>query len=202
MISLYRKCSIKVTDFFVNRGIIPDDKKPVYEYGFEILISTMAYAVIFILISLVTKTLFASVMFFASFCVVRTIGGGYHANTYLKCHIISATNHLLFVFLYSVIPQSFSKQAIIIMLGISAVIMFVLAPVEHPNKPFIKSERKRFRQLSLLYSTVLIALSIVTFCLYKKSWNACFISYSIGTISAAISIIVAKINHKKGKKEQ
>ena len=44
--SIYRICSKKMTDFFMKHGVVDVDKKAVYEYGFEIMLSTVAYTIL------------------------------------------------------------------------------------------------------------------------------------------------------------
>ena len=200
MFSIYRKCSHKATDFFIRHNIIKNDKRAVYDYGFEILISTLAYALVFILISFVTKTFLPSLTFIMGFFVVRTISGGYHANTYLKCHIISAINHIVFVVSYQCVPELWEKHVCLVALLISSVFIIIFAPVDHPNKPFVKTEKKRFRILSIFYGGLLILIALISFLIIPKQLLSYLLSYVIGTLSATISIVVAKISLKKGKK--
>ena len=200
LFSVYKKCSVKATGFFIKHEIIDKEKKAVYEYGFEILLSTLAYACVFILISLITKTFLASLVFLAGFFIVRTIAGGYHAGTYLKCHLLSMVNQEVFVILYHCIAEQLRSYACVIMLLLSAILLIAFAPVDHPNKPFIKTEKKRFRVLCCVYGLVLFVIALLCFFVFKSIPANYLISYSIGTLSASISVVVAKINLKKGKK--
>lgn len=198
--NIYRRCSQKATDYFIKNKIISGDKKAVYEYGFEILISTLAYTLLFILISLITNTILESLVFLVGFFVVRTIAGGYHANTYLKCHILSVINHIVFVVSYHCVPEVWKKYICLVVLLVSSVFIIVFAPVDHPNKPFVKTEKKRFRILSICYGGLLILIALISFLLVPKQLLSYLLSYVIGTFSATVSIVVAKINLKKGKK--
>ena len=103
---MYAQLAKRITNVFVNKGSIKNADFDVYAYGFQIMLSSISYALIFILISIVTNTLFESLIFFVGFYVVRSFCGGYHASTYLRCHILFAVNHLVFIGLIRYFPSS------------------------------------------------------------------------------------------------
>lgn len=80
---MYKTISYKITDIFIKKKMITEDKKDIYLYGFEIVVSTIIYALIFILTAIVTSTLLYSIIFFIGFYFVRKFCGGFHASTYL-----------------------------------------------------------------------------------------------------------------------
>lgn len=200
MKNIYKRNASIITNFFIEQGIIDKNERAIYEYGFELLISSLAYACVFAFASFVTNTFWPSLIFFIGFYVVRTIGGGYHAETYLRCHTISILTHLIFILLYIYIPEQSKKHIFILFFLISAAILLVFAPVEHPNKRFINAEQKRFRTLCCSYSIFLLFSSILGFFSIYNKLESYLFCYAVGTLSAAVSIVVAKIKLKKGEK--
>ena len=77
-----------VTDFFLKYKAINNEDADIYQYGNEIIISSVIDLLIVFILGLIYKELLNAVLFFISFLLLRTFGGGYHANTYLKCKII------------------------------------------------------------------------------------------------------------------
>ena len=198
---MYVQLAKRITNAFVNKGSIKNADFDVYAYGFQILLSSISYALIFILISIVTNTLLESLFFFLGFYVVRSFCGGYHASTYLRCHILFAVNHLVFIGLIRYFPSSLLDIAIIAIYIFCCISILSFAPVDHKSKRFIKNEYKTFRKKSVIYSVVLILLlCLVVFGILPS--NHFLLSHSIGTLSATVSLIVAKIiNYKERKKE-
>ena len=88
---------------------------------------------------------------------------------------------------------------ITVSLLISSVIVLFFAPIDHPNKPFIKTEKKRFRILSCIYAFVIILVAVSTIIFYSANYANYLFGYSFGTLVATISLVAAKINYKKGK---
>lgn len=200
MINIYEMTSKKITSFYIKKGTISPEKKPLYEYGFEILFSTIIYTALLLIIALITNTLFASVVFFIGFYIVRTIAGGYHANTYTACHILFLITHLIMILIYKITPYTARLPIAISMLVLSSIIMLLFAPIDHINKPFINEEKKRFRRICRIYSLLLIFISFFNLVLPCRFIVNYLLSFALGTFPAAISLVSAIIIEKKGEK--
>ena len=197
--TVYKKLSIICTEFFIKHQLIEKEKRDIHLYGFEILLSSLSYLLLFIAISILTNTFLASLCFFLGLFFIRKIAGGHHSKTYIRCHILFALNHLLFITLYYIIQPQLYHYIIPLIFLIAALAMWLLAPVDHKNKPFIKSEYGRYKTCSIIYGCCLIALLIL---LYTKilPFHKHVFSFSIGTISATLSLLIGKINRTKERK--
>lgn len=199
MTNLYNRVSVLLTDAFIKNGIIPESKKEVYAYGFETMLSLFTYTAVFIGLAAITKTMLASVIFWIGFFVIRTISGGFHAKTYLGCHMLFMMNHVLFILIYRCCSDELQMHAAPILIIVSSLIILIFAPVDHPNKPFIKTERKRFRILSCIASGILIVLATINLVMNNTTLGTYSLCFAIGVFSAAISLMSAKIINKKGE---
>ncbi len=173
-----------------------------YLYGFEVLISSIIYTTVFILVSIITKTIFPSLCFFIGFYLIRSISGGFHANTYTACHILYFANHIAFIVIIKLTPSCAANIVTSTLLIISSALILIFAPADHPNKPFIKNEKKRFRLLSTLYGILLIFISAFPFFITSKLILNTLQFISIGSISAAISLTVARIQNERRKRHE
>lgn len=193
---MYKEFSEIAADHYIKHGIIKESKRDVYRYGFEVLLSTLVYTIIFIVTAIISNTFIESLIFWLGFFIVRTIAGGYHAKTYIACHLLFMTTHLLFISILKLSPAASHIYISLTMMMVSSVLLFLFAPVAHPNKPFIKSEKKRFRKYSCIYAILLLLVSAYTAILIPPKYVYYLLSYAIGTFSAAISLISAKILYK------
>lgn len=198
---MYKKISQLLTNYFIHKGTVTADQYEVYAYGFEVLISTLVYTFIFILIAFVTRTLLASLIFWIGFFIVRTIAGGYHAKTYIVCHMLFMLNHVIVIAALKLTSLPAQKHIAFALILLSAILIFLFAPVDHPNKPFIKGEEQRFRKLSCIYALFILVLAVI---LYAFSFDLSEypLSFAIGTFSAAFALTGAKIQQKKGAQKQ
>ena len=80
---LYRKLAIKITDFFISKKTIDETKKAIYQYGFEMLISSLFYTLIFLAIAFLTDSFFESIIFWLGLFMIRKTAGGHHASSYI-----------------------------------------------------------------------------------------------------------------------
>lgn len=66
-----------VVDLLIRHQIIENQQAPIYQYGFEILISSAITCMIAVGLGIAFKCLFASLLYFGMFVVLRSICGGY-----------------------------------------------------------------------------------------------------------------------------
>lgn len=134
------------------------------KFGLECILNEvskiMVYFAIFALLSLTGHYLIALVFF----CIPRIFAGGYHAETYLMCFLVT-----LFILSVGIVTGSqfgLSIAVRVFMLFIAIILAWLFAPVDHPNKPIISVERReRFKYLS---ATVFIIFACITFFLEER----------------------------------
>lgn len=113
------------------------------------------YLIIFALFSLTAYYLVAVTIF----CVSRIFAGGYHAETYLRCFFVTLVILSIGIFTGSLYGIPIIARTFLLLTSI--ILAWAFAPVDHPNKPIISSERrKRFKYLSV---TVFTMLACITF---------------------------------------
>lgn len=192
---MYKFLSNSITDLFIKHNLISDVKKDIYVYGFEIIISTIVYALIFIISALVTSTFWESLVFFFGFHFVRKFCGGFHANTYLKCHLMTAITHYIAIGFLLFFPTKWQIAFSTTILYTCGLLIILFAPVDHKNKRFIKNEYRNFRKKSCIYGFIIFAIS--TICtihgITSTNYNIYVFAYSLGTVSATLSMLGAKL---------
>ena len=147
-----------LTDFFIKKGIVPDNEREVYEYGFDITIYTIVSTVGLLIIGALMHRFWYAVIIISIFSIFQTTGGGYHANTHLKCFltmviILLASLVLTYIPEYSYIPEISS---------IISVILLLLVPLTlHPNKAYLASETPRLRRTSRITTLLISAISFI-----------------------------------------
>ena len=199
-VKLYQKLALKITDRFIQKNVISKDDREVYSYGYEILLSSVVYIGIMLAISIAFGEFFTSLIFFIGFYIYRKVAGGYHADTYFKCHLLFALNQLLFIVIIKFvhIPDFiiFNTSAAVIV----CLITFLLAPIDNENKPFTENECIRYRRLSRVYT--LLLLPVIVGMSFLPDVGRFVFCFCIGLLSANISLLYAycerRVKNEKG----
>lgn len=135
--------SEKITAFLINQKIVPDEDKEIYEYGFDLLLAdTFNFAGI-LLIGAITHQLWLTILYILIFVGLRSVCGGYHAKTHLRCHIGTIGAYILFLLLLNM--QALTDNWLLLLGGdsIAAIPIILFAPIQHKNKPLSEKVRKR-----------------------------------------------------------
>ena len=91
--------SKRIASFFVHSKVIESENEQVYEYGLELLISTLLNSVIALVLALFSRTLWQCICFLVVFIFLRKSAGGFHAKTHLGCCSILAAVLGIFIVL-------------------------------------------------------------------------------------------------------
>lgn len=175
-----------VTDFFLENRVIDSDDAETYQYGNEIIISSIIDLLIVIILGLIYKELLNAALFFISFLLLRTFGGGYHADTYLKCKIIYTIDISLILFLSKYASLIYNLYIMFLILIFSFTVFFSIAPVENSNKRLSKTEIEKNSQKSKVVS-IILCLAIGVAYYYNKGISLTLL-LTFFSVSAAMII--------------
>lgn len=182
-----------ITLFLLRNNIIEKEKTPVYEYGFEVMISTMIGFCLIFTAGFLLNELASAMIFYAMFIIVRQYTGGYHANSHLKCKLtmLSLCLYVLIAVKYYISLFTFIWNFIFLITYCAVVLIF--APVEHVNAPMTDDLKKRNKIISIIIAIILTATNLFGYWHFKKIT----IVSSITLFIIAILIIIPKISRKE-----
>lgn len=135
-------------------------------------------------------------IFLISFSVFRRICGGYHADSYTKCSIMSLLSYLAMILIIKKINIIFCLSFYILIIGL--IIIFLLSPIQDKNKPFTEKQYKRFKIISKSFATILITLFIILKLVESQKLfmsKYCF-SLCYGIDLVAFSLLISKIERR------
>lgn len=154
----------KLADAVVERlcraGTVTPENRDIYVFGVSGLIKTFGNMVIPVILGLLFGCVVQVLVFLASYCLLRRFAGGYHAKTELVCFILSqvmVVSVVALLFFYTYIPVVL--HAVVAVL--SAICIFVLAPVEAENNPLNDVETAVYRKRSQLLCAAYLAAYVV-----------------------------------------
>lgn len=124
-----------LTDTLYRHCPLSPQKRPIFQYGFEITTSTLSSAFSILLISIFLRDVLSACLFLGIFFFLRLFAGGYHAPTYARCFILTNSVYLM-VYLVSRVFIAFqSTIPAIVLTLLSGLIIFAFSPIRNKKHP-------------------------------------------------------------------
>lgn len=181
----------QISGFMVENSIIKDDDSEIISYGIDLFISSLVELISIFVISIFVGNLKETLFFFISFIPLRIYAGGYHANTKIRCYIVSLVVYGMFTLLMKMVPESYYVHVLSLASFLSFVIICSYAPIVHNNKSVNIQERKTYRKFSIVVFAI-ESLVIFVLCLLKAG-RIYAISLSMGQMAEACAVVISVI---------
>lgn len=182
--------SVRLTDRLLAKGSITEDERELYIYGFFMLLSQLVYFLLACIVGLLFQCFFESVIFYIAFQFIRRYAGGYHAKTETRCEILSSLSIIGSIGIIELLDMYDFQIVLLSITLFSAGCIFVLCPLDTPEKPLSNKELKYFRKISWLILFIIAALIVVS---YIFGWSYTFSPCCMSLILESILIIAGKI---------
>lgn len=187
----------KITLFYIKKNKVEQCEKEIYDYCFEILLSTVVNLIAIIIMAVLTRLYIETLCFVICFMSLRGAAGGFHAKTHLGCFI-----GLLIV--YSALPISYLLINVYILRYISlsfivlgSILIFIFAPVDNINNSLDAEMKKKLRLKSVIYTI----LAVVAYCgliAFSKTIRYAYaISYVVLIVALSLGAGVLKNRWQK-----
>lgn len=194
---MINKISSKIVEILIKHSLVENEDKELYLYGFFILLSQILYFIIVITIGILFNVIFESIIFYITFQFIRRYAGGYHAKTETRCEILSTLSILCCIVLIKLSKMYDIRIALLSASLVFAVLIFILCPLDTPEKPLNDKEYKYFRKISWIILSLIIIAIIVSF--YLK-FNIVFAPCCASLILEGVLIGTGQIKKAYSKK--
>lgn len=186
---MIHKISEKAIIYAIQNKYIKQEQYEEYLYALEIILNILITDITMILIGFTMNMIWECILFWLVYKILHKYCGGYHFSTSLKCYLSSCVMCPAVLAAVKYIPYNIAVWGIITLAAL--IILFVLSPVEAPNKPLDEKEKQVFGTVA----KILVCISAVC-------WSAITIIFhqiilpkiiSLGIISVAAFVITGKI---------
>lgn len=192
---MLEKLSARLTEALLRRGAAEESKREIFEYGFQITLSTLLWLVTITAVGLVCFDWRFLICYLLFYLPVRQFAGGYHCSTYGCCYVLSCLMFLA-VCLGGRALQALGWKLPVLALGVLALLfIFWQAPVMNPSNPLskrgLRKNRSSARLFALLDGAGLLLLSL---------WGADLIPLSVSALavfSVACLMIAEKLAERR-----
>lgn len=184
----------QLADKLAQWQIVKEEDKELYAYGFwqgGILLFNFATVAV---AGLLFGMLWQSVVFTAAYGLLRTFAGGYHARSQRNCYLFSLA--LIMMVLCAIKPILWDARLCVSVSLTAAIMIFVSAPVEDPNKPLDGKEQIVFRKRTRFILLCLLVSVPLFLWLGEIQFAACLAK---SFAAAAAMLVLGKTNNLFGQ---
>ncbi len=199
---MIRKISdLILNNLSVNSKIDPNHRE-IYAYALENFISGVITLIVFSLVAIALKLPDKMIIFVIFYAPIRKFAGGYHANTRGGCLLLSLFSTLSLIYLSIWISKSAMWFiGVIVCLLFSIILIFALAPKDHPNRRISLEKKYLNRQISRYI--IVAECSLVIFgILFFHQWKEYILIASMALLLEGAVLIPNKFNTEDTKHEK
>lgn len=187
---MLERLSDRIANSLVLQGIISKEDVDVYSYGLALLISFLFNSIVMLIVGILSHRLIETLLFLAVFVLLRSFTGGYHADTFQKCTVITFSTYGS-VILLSTLNVITPVYLFAVIVGLFIIVW--VAPVEHPNKEISARKKVHHKVTSLVLYIVFSASGFLL-----GNFNTRYKSVVFFALLADVVLLFIK-NSKKGE---
>lgn len=180
---MFSEISELMTQSLINNQIIQSDNRELYRYGIQQGLTMILNLATTLLIGVLCDMLWQSIVFHLAYIPLRSYAGGYHAKTPVRCYLFSSA--MMFAILSVMRWVTISNLICGIMLLLSLVCVFLLAPVADHNKPLDDTEQNVYRHRARVIAVSEVLIVLACLWIHQEGVMRC-ITWSMATLSAIL----------------
>ena len=155
---MLNKIAIILSKRLLAHNTIDEELFDIYVYGFELLFSSLMSTSIIFVVGMLLGRIIETILFLITFVLLRSFTGGYHANSYLLCALVTSLSYGFVLLLSELMKVSINAYIILALVGL--VVLLILAPKEHPNKKLTPKKKIKFKIISIIIFVLIMIVGI------------------------------------------
>ncbi|NBI17462.1 hypothetical protein D1841_06710 [Neglecta sp. X4] len=186
-----------LTDMMYKYFPTAHSSRPVYVYGFELLLSTGCSVASIMALSAVFSLVHYALLFLGVFMSLRLFNGGFHAKTYGKCFLVTNAVYLI-VLLTSLFVQNIAQISMtgyLLITVSAATVIYVLSPIKHVNHPLSERQYRHNQKIGRILVVVIAVANCILFFYPLPFINPVLISFTL--MAVAIMMIIPQFTERR-----
>lgn len=179
------------TNYCISNTLISKDNEAWFRYGLEKRLCTLVVLIPFAVIAIYLSGLWTAISYIVSFFYLRSQANGYHAKTHWGCFVGSL---LLELFFLMVIEPMLNAIWVLVLVSLSALVVFLLAPYNHPMMNLDDHEYAACKKDARI-RCILLAISCCT-CVFFGFYEIAE-GISLGCTMTSTLLVLAKITERR-----
>lgn len=188
----------KVVDYMISSGIISDQEKDLYVYGFFMLLSRLLFLLMSVLFGILFDVPAESIVFYFAFFILRSYAGGIHAGSEAACTVLTSLSMFLSVMLIKLCTVFSAVILPGILLPVSSLAVMLLCPIDTPEKRLSAEEKKIYKKKTAFVLAVIVILGVTALILRRYGF---FFACIVSIVLESVLLVCARLR-ERGKKER
>ena len=188
---MFAKTAEAITRKLQESNSISNEQYEICRFGLQQGLTIVLNAVTVIVIGAIMGELWQALLFMILYAPLRSNAGGYHARTAERCYVYSVFLMVAILLAMKFLDISGSISTIIVV--ISSVVIFILAPVEDLNKPLDEKEQAVYKKRTYMVAALECSIFIIALCINTEGLSICVMW--VFSIMAAI-LLIGNIKNK------
>ena len=185
------KLKDKLVQSMAENDVIEQDEIDIYRFGVQLLSETVLSFAIFLIIAAFFGSIVEFIIFITAFALLRQYAGGFHADRFISCLLISCC--VITLFCIAIRLPDTAVYAVGALSVISLIIIILLAPVDSKHKRITEADRTKYRKkLTIILICEIITSGVIM--LYSEHFA---MSIFISWIVLSVLLIIGKIKNKQ-----
>ena len=193
-----KKAIEKISSAIIHAEICPKSQREILLYGLRKIVNYIQQVLLLAIIALPLGLGLHVLLFTMFYCPLRTKVGGAHSNSHIGCLTVYTVISVLSAVLSCAVPIQPVLPAMVSVL--SAVIVFLRAPVVHPNAPKRETALRKCRR----QGRVIVCLECIAICISSILVPETVLPYilcaSLGMGTVSIFLLIPIFKREEGKK--
>lgn len=184
-----------LTNYCINNELISKDNEAWFRYGLEKRLCTLVVLVPFIFMAVCLSGFWTALFYIISFFYLHSQTNGYHSKTHIGCFTVSL---LLELFFLVAIKPMMNATWILILVSISVVVVFALAPYNHPMMSLGEHEYAACKRAARIRC---ILLALFCFGCLLCGFHSTADGITLGCAMTSTLLVFAKITERRRRYE-
>lgn len=174
---------------------LDEDTYDIIRYGLELFLIKTTFSIVMLAIGALLHSFWECLVFTVFFYLIRSLTGGYHADTRLKCFLQSITTFVIVLLIIKAVKAHVFMFILLVAVAISAVVViWMTAPIDTENKRLEKEELEEFKKKSRIMLIIETATAIITFVIgFKTLCSAVMLSITVTAVLLMIEYTKNKL---------
>ncbi len=185
--------SRRIVNSLCNKAVIEETDKELYAYGFFVLLSKLFFFIIAIIFGLIFNAVYESTVFFLMFSLIRSYAGGIHAPKEWLCTLFTSVSLFFGIALIKSMSVYHAKYFAFAIIAVSVFFTAIFSPLDTPEKPLSKNEKKFFKIKSFIILFFMVFVSLSAFFFSK---TRTFYAVTASLLLECILIAAGKIKQR------
>lgn len=163
----------KLVHMMAENNVIKQDEIDIYRFGVQILSETIISFAIFLIIAALFESVVEVTIFTVAFALLRQYAGGFHADKFISCLLISCG--IVTAFCMIIHLPNWIAYLIGALATISLIVIFCLSPADSKYKPISNSDKKKYKR-KLVITLFIEIITTAVIVLYSVHFALCILS--------------------------